>query len=136
MIVGAGPAGAALALLLASRGVAVTLIERQHDFEREFRGELMTPSGLVVLDALGVDLAKAGVPHRAPTEFEIWVERRRVVRLDAASGVFSGRTPLLVSPFGVKLLNALLGLGLALIELSGSFGGFFGFSLFGLFDRS
>jgi 2-polyprenyl-6-methoxyphenol hydroxylase-like FAD-dependent oxidoreductase len=97
VIVGAGPAGAALALLLASRGVAVTLIERQHDFEREFRGELMTPSGLVVLDALGVDLAKAGVPHRAPTEFEIWVERRRVVRLDAASGVFTGRTPLLVS---------------------------------------
>ena len=85
---GAGPAGAALALLLASRGVSVTLIERQHDFEREFRGELMMPSGLVVLDALGVDLAKAGVPHRAPTQLEIWVERRRVVRLGSVAAVF------------------------------------------------
>jgi 2-polyprenyl-6-methoxyphenol hydroxylase-like FAD-dependent oxidoreductase len=97
VIVGAGPAGAALALLLASRGVATTLVERQHDFEREFRGELMMPSGLSVLDALGVDLAQAFVPHRAPSELEIYVERRRLLRLDATAGVFAGRTPLFVS---------------------------------------
>jgi 2-polyprenyl-6-methoxyphenol hydroxylase-like FAD-dependent oxidoreductase len=97
VIVGAGPAGAALALLLASRGIATTLIERQHDFEREFRGELMMPSGLSVLDALGVDLAGASVPHRAPSELEILVDGRRLVRLDATAGVFAGRTPLLVS---------------------------------------
>ncbi len=97
VIVGAGPAGAALALILASRGQAVTLVERQRDFEREFRGELMMPSGLEVLDALGVDLAKAGVPFRAPSEVEIFVEGRRLVRLDPGAGVLAGRTPLLVS---------------------------------------
>jgi len=37
--VGAGPAGAALAYLLARRGIDVTLLERQTDFAREFRGE-------------------------------------------------------------------------------------------------
>jgi 2-polyprenyl-6-methoxyphenol hydroxylase-like FAD-dependent oxidoreductase len=97
VIVGAGPAGAALALILASRGQAVTLVERQRDFEREFRGELMMPSGLEVLDALGVDLAKAGVKFRAPSEVEIFVEGRRLVRLDPGAGVLAGRTPLLVS---------------------------------------
>ncbi|WP_425160350.1 FAD-dependent oxidoreductase, partial [Candidatus Binatus sp.] len=41
VIVGAGPAGALLAYLLARRGVAVTLLERQTDFSREFRGEIL-----------------------------------------------------------------------------------------------
>ena len=110
MIVGAGPAGAALALLLASRGIPTTLVERQHDFDREFRGELMMPSGLAVLDALGIDLASAGVPHRAPTELEIYVEGRRVVRLDPAAGLFAGGTPLLVSqPALLEHLVALAG---------------------------
>ena len=86
VIVGAGPAGAALALLFASRGIGVTLIERQRDFEREFRGEVMMPSGLAVLDALGVDVEKAGIPHRRPNELEIYVERKRVAHLDASGG--------------------------------------------------
>ncbi len=42
-IVGAGPAGAALAYLLARRGIGVALIERQSDFAREFRGEGLMP---------------------------------------------------------------------------------------------
>jgi len=43
VIVGAGPAGAATALLLARAGVAVTLIERETSFERVFRGEGLMP---------------------------------------------------------------------------------------------
>jgi 2-polyprenyl-6-methoxyphenol hydroxylase-like FAD-dependent oxidoreductase len=39
VIVGAGPAGAALGYLLARRGVEVALLERHADFERTFRGE-------------------------------------------------------------------------------------------------
>jgi len=108
VIVGAGPAGAALALVLASRGIAATLIERQRDFEREFRGEAMMPSGLAVLDALGVDLGKSAIPHREPTELELFVEGRRVLRLDARAEVFGGRTPLLVSQ--PALLEHLVGL--------------------------
>ena len=38
-IAGSGPAGAMLALLLARRGVPVTLLEMHHDFDREFRDD-------------------------------------------------------------------------------------------------
>ncbi len=40
---GAGPAGATLALLLAERGIDVTLLERRADFAREFRDEVLMP---------------------------------------------------------------------------------------------
>jgi 2-polyprenyl-6-methoxyphenol hydroxylase-like FAD-dependent oxidoreductase len=97
VIVGAGPAGAGLALLLASRGFAVTLVERQRDFGREFRGEAMMPSGLVALAALGVDVERSGIAHARPTELEIYVERRLAVRLDASAVAFEGPAPLMVS---------------------------------------
>ncbi len=97
VIVGAGPGGAALALLLVSRGIPTTLIERQRDFEREFRGEVMMPSGLAVLDALGVELTKEGIPHARPEAFEIRIEGRPVARFGAEEGLFAGRLPLFVS---------------------------------------
>jgi 2-polyprenyl-6-methoxyphenol hydroxylase-like FAD-dependent oxidoreductase len=97
VIVGAGPAGAALALLLASRDIATTLIERQADFAREFRGELIMPSGLGVLDALGVDVEKDGIPHNRPKEIEIFVERKRVIHVDVDAAFFGDRPPLFVS---------------------------------------
>jgi 2-polyprenyl-6-methoxyphenol hydroxylase-like FAD-dependent oxidoreductase len=54
VIVGAGPAGMMLAYQLASRGIGVRVLERHADFEREFRGELIGPSVLPVLERLGV----------------------------------------------------------------------------------
>ncbi len=39
VIAGAGPGGSMLALLLARRGVPVTLLEMHKDFDREFRGD-------------------------------------------------------------------------------------------------
>ncbi|MBV9020237.1 MAG: FAD-dependent oxidoreductase [Ktedonobacteraceae bacterium] len=53
-IVGGGPGGAMLALLLARKGVAVTLLEAHMDFEREFRGDSIHPSVLNILDELGL----------------------------------------------------------------------------------
>ncbi|MCX5930424.1 MAG: FAD-dependent oxidoreductase, partial [Cyanobacteria bacterium] len=53
VIVGAGPAGASLAMLLAERGVPVTLVEAARDFQRQFRGEGLMPSGLAALEAMG-----------------------------------------------------------------------------------
>src|SRR5688500_2399501 len=54
VIAGAGPAGMTLAYLLVSNGVRVHVLERHADFEREFRGELVQPSSVSALRALGI----------------------------------------------------------------------------------
>ena len=43
-IVGGGPAGMMLGLLLAKRGAQVLVLEGHETFEREFRGEVLQPS--------------------------------------------------------------------------------------------
>src|SRR6267143_3761615 len=53
-IVGAGPAGAVLALLLARQGISVTLLEAHEDFDRDFRGDTIHPSVLHIMDELGL----------------------------------------------------------------------------------
>ncbi|MDQ3942463.1 MAG: FAD-dependent oxidoreductase [Actinomycetota bacterium] len=53
-IVGGGPGGAVLALLLARKGVDVTLLEAHPDFDREFRGDTIHPSVMELLDELGL----------------------------------------------------------------------------------
>ena len=54
VIAGAGPGGSMLALLLARRGVSVTLLEMHKDFDREFCGDTVHPSTLEILDQLGL----------------------------------------------------------------------------------
>lgn len=51
---GAGPAGAVLALLLARQGIPVTLLEAHEDFERHFRGDTIHPSVLHLMDEIGL----------------------------------------------------------------------------------
>lgn len=53
-IVGSGPAGAMLGLLCARQGLDVTLVERNKQFERHFRGEGITPGGVKCLSEHGV----------------------------------------------------------------------------------
>ena len=43
-VVGGGPAGLLLGLLLAKRGVDVIVLEGHETFHREFRGEVLQPS--------------------------------------------------------------------------------------------
>lgn len=62
-IVGAGPAGALLALLLARKGVAVTLLEAHLDFEREFRGDTFSPASMLVMDEIGMVEKILHIPH-------------------------------------------------------------------------
>src|SRR5262249_15256488 len=51
-IVGGGPAGMLLGLLLARRGVDVIVLEGHENFDREFRGEVLQPSTARLLDEL------------------------------------------------------------------------------------
>src|SRR5260221_1802755 len=64
-VVGGGPAGFALALLLLRSGFSVALAERSPDLRREYRGEILQPGGLAVLDGLG---ALPGVRARGAYE--------------------------------------------------------------------
>ena len=54
VVVGGGPGGAVLALLLARKGVNVTLLEAHPDFDREFRGDTLHPSVMEIMDHLGL----------------------------------------------------------------------------------
>ncbi|MEB3326216.1 MAG: FAD-dependent monooxygenase [Synechococcus sp.] len=54
VVVGAGPAGTSLALVLARSGLAVTLVEARSNLVRQFRGEALMPSGLDALGAMGL----------------------------------------------------------------------------------
>ena len=53
-IVGGGPAGMVLGLLLARAGIEVTVLEKHADFLRDFRGDTVHPSTLRLLDDLGL----------------------------------------------------------------------------------
>jgi 2-polyprenyl-6-methoxyphenol hydroxylase-like FAD-dependent oxidoreductase len=53
-VVGCGPAGAMLGLLLARAGVDVVVLEKYPDFFRDFRGDTIHASTLQVLDELGL----------------------------------------------------------------------------------
>jgi 2-polyprenyl-6-methoxyphenol hydroxylase-like FAD-dependent oxidoreductase len=53
-IIGGGPAGVMLGLLLARAGVPVTVLEKHKDFFRDFRGDTIHPSTLELMYELGL----------------------------------------------------------------------------------
>ncbi|MEO5735894.1 MAG: FAD-dependent monooxygenase, partial [Variovorax sp.] len=62
-IVGGGPAGMMLGLLLARAGVEVAVLEKHGDFLRDFRGDTVHPSTLDVMGDLGLLDAFLARPH-------------------------------------------------------------------------
>src|SRR5262249_44021274 len=67
-VVGGGPAGLMLGLLLAKRGVEVIVLEGHETFHREFRGEVLQPSTAHLLDELGLLQYTLAQPHSLLTE--------------------------------------------------------------------
>ncbi|MCI2423342.1 FAD-dependent oxidoreductase [Saccharopolyspora sp. K220] len=63
-VVGGGPAGMVLGLLLARSGVDVTVLEKHNDFLRDFRGDTVHPTTLQLLDDLGLAAQFAELPQR------------------------------------------------------------------------
>ncbi len=66
-IVGGGPAGMMLALLLARKGVRVTVLEKHKDFFRDFRGDTVHPSTLQLMYELGILKDFLKIPHQKLT---------------------------------------------------------------------
>ncbi|BAZ27669.1 monooxygenase FAD-binding protein [Cylindrospermum sp. NIES-4074] len=62
-IVGGGPAGAVLALLLARQGISVMLLEAHKDFDRDFRGDTIHPSVMQIMEELGLSDRLLQLPH-------------------------------------------------------------------------
>jgi 2-polyprenyl-6-methoxyphenol hydroxylase-like FAD-dependent oxidoreductase len=62
-IVGGGPAGMVLGLLLARAGVEVTVFEKHGDFLRDFRGDTVHPVTLTLLEDLGLYPQFAALTH-------------------------------------------------------------------------
>jgi 2-polyprenyl-6-methoxyphenol hydroxylase-like FAD-dependent oxidoreductase len=62
-IVGGGPAGMVLALLLGRAGVQTTILEEHEDFERDFRGDTVHPSTMELMDVLGLAGRLLELPH-------------------------------------------------------------------------
>ncbi|MGE2833078.1 FAD-dependent oxidoreductase [Mycobacterium sp. SMC-4] len=81
-IVGGGPAGMVLGLLLARAGVEVTVLEKHADFLRDFRGDTVHPTTLRLLDELGLWQQFTAVPHSRLQQATFDVAGRPVTFVD------------------------------------------------------
>ena len=82
VIIGAGPTGLTLAMLLAERGISVKLIEASRSFRRIFRGEALMPSGLEAIDQMSLSDLVTKIPHRSIDAWEFYIENRPIFRVD------------------------------------------------------
>src|SRR5215207_5311011 len=77
-IVGGGPAGMVLGLLLARQGVRVTVLEGHDTFEREFRANTVHSSTQAMLDQLGLLDELRRLPHITGNDFPVHFPDGRV----------------------------------------------------------
>lgn len=78
-IVGAGPARAMLGVLLAKQGHEVILLERFSHFNREYRGEILQPSTLKLLNEIGLLEYILEQPHNRIEQGGIYFSKKRIV---------------------------------------------------------
>jgi 2-polyprenyl-6-methoxyphenol hydroxylase-like FAD-dependent oxidoreductase len=75
-IVGGGPAGMMLGLLLARAGVDTVVLEKHGDFLRDFRGDTVHPSTLQILDDLGLMPRFERLPQHREHELRLQIDGR------------------------------------------------------------
>lgn len=81
-IVGGGPAGMVLGLLLARAGIEVTVFEKHGDFLRDFRGDTVHPVTLRLLDELGLFERFDALPHSRVEKGRFDIGGRTVTLVD------------------------------------------------------
>ncbi|WP_066383794.1 FAD-dependent oxidoreductase [Anabaena sp. CA = ATCC 33047] len=81
-IVGGGPAGAVLALLLARQGVSVMLLEAHKDFDRDFRGDTIHPSVMEIMAELGLSDRLLQLPHAKMRQIQVKTPQDTVTLAD------------------------------------------------------
>lgn len=81
-IVGGGPAGAVLALMLARQGISVMLLEAHKDFDRDFRGDTVHPSIMEIMEELGLADRLLQLPHSKLHTLSIQTDRDAVTLAD------------------------------------------------------
>jgi 2-polyprenyl-6-methoxyphenol hydroxylase-like FAD-dependent oxidoreductase len=79
VVVGGGPAGMVLGLVLARAGVRVTVLEKHADFLRDFRGDMVHPSTLQLLDEMGLAGRFSALPYSRVDEVVFPVDGDRNV---------------------------------------------------------
>ncbi|WP_028057842.1 FAD-dependent oxidoreductase [Candidatus Solirubrobacter pratensis] len=82
IVVGGGPAGMMLGLVLARAGVEVTVLEKHDDFLRDFRGDTVHASTLTLLDELGLGDRFAAVPHQRLERLRLPLRRNAPLDVD------------------------------------------------------
>jgi 2-polyprenyl-6-methoxyphenol hydroxylase-like FAD-dependent oxidoreductase/ferredoxin-NADP reductase len=115
VIVGAGPAGCVLSILLARSGVRVTLVERQTVFDREFRGPAYQPSAVRIFDEMGILDEILEIEHAKVDSFAF--EKR-------GKKVFEARFDDLPPPYNYILVLRQAPLLRRLVEIAGQYPNF------------
>ncbi|MGM3304858.1 FAD-dependent oxidoreductase [Anabaena sp. WFMT] len=81
-VVGGGPAGAVLSLLLARQGISVMLLEAHKDFDRDFRGDTIHPSVMQIMEELGFSDRILQLPHTKMHRLNIQTSQETITLAD------------------------------------------------------
>lgn len=81
-VIGGGPAGMVLGLLLARAGIEVTVLEKHADFLRDFRGDTVHPTTMRLLDELGLFERFAALPQSKVERASLDIDGQSVTMVD------------------------------------------------------